>query len=269
MREMQLGRKIGRQSKVITRRKLLESAFAGATILSSPLLFANNPTTKNIANTCSFPEHKVPERKVIVFSGHTTIPEKMGALSCRCIPEYQYNDAVLSYLPPGEGIEYLLVPASENISLKKRPQMAKECAADLYLEIHHDSVPQEYLDTLLQLPEDDFRWAEVRGFSLHYTEKRKVSAQSLALAESLGNELKKFLLPDFFHHRYQDFILGDAERAIYERNLYVTRTAEMPAVLVECGYIINPREERFLTQEETQQRIALALHEGIKNYVGV
>lgn len=251
---------------MLTRRNLLKAIGAGTLLLATPSL-AGEEHPKLPVEQVRIQRPSEPP-KIIIFAGHTTLPEKQGALSCTEIPEYQYNDAILPFLPKDDGLEYLLIPASENIPLKKRPKLAQRLGAELYLEIHHDSIPQEHLDHLRTLAAEDPLWQEVRGFSLHYTEGKLFSPQSLALAQALGDQLKEFLVPDFYHQKHQRMELLDPERAIYQRNLYVTRFALMPAVLVECGYIINPPEEAKLSREETRKQIALALHQGVKKYIG-
>ena len=61
-------------------------------------------------------------------------------------------------------------------------------------------------------------------------------------------------------------ILRVENRGVKSGPFYVLATAAMPAVLVESGFITNPREERKLQREEHRQRIANALFEGIAAY---
>ena len=48
--------------------------------------------------------------------------------------------------------------------------------------------------------------------------------------------------------------------------IYLLKTAEIPAVLVECGFLSNPLEEAKLCTEQYQNRIADAIAEGIDAY---
>ena len=47
---------------------------------------------------------------------------------------------------------------------------------------------------------------------------------------------------------------------------YVLRTTEIPAAIVECGFLSNPEEEKKLNDDEYQQKTAWAIYKGILNY---
>ncbi|WP_169304680.1 N-acetylmuramoyl-L-alanine amidase family protein [Chloroherpeton thalassium] len=57
-----------------------------------------------------------------------------------------------------------------------------------------------------------------------------------------------------------------AGRGVKQAGFMVLWTPSMPSVLVEAGYITNPREERFLKSKEGQLRVARAIFEGLKKY---
>lgn len=56
------------------------------------------------------------------------------------------------------------------------------------------------------------------------------------------------------------------DRGIQPGNLYVLRRSLMPAVLVELGFISNPREEALLKTDKVQQAFADEIADGIENY---
>ena len=53
-----------------------------------------------------------------------------------------------------------------------------------------------------------------------------------------------------------------------EGNFQVLREADMPAVLIEVGYMTNPAELELLASEEYQQTLASAIAEGIGAMLG-
>lgn len=52
-----------------------------------------------------------------------------------------------------------------------------------------------------------------------------------------------------------------------ERNVYILKNANVPAVLVECGFLSNPDELKRLTEEDYQKRLAEAIYTGIKEFI--
>lgn len=50
------------------------------------------------------------------------------------------------------------------------------------------------------------------------------------------------------------------------KSLAVLKASDIPSILVETGFISNHREERNLTSGTHQNKLALAVHNGIKNY---
>jgi len=49
-------------------------------------------------------------------------------------------------------------------------------------------------------------------------------------------------------------------------DLVVLKTATMPAVLVECGVIVNPKEEEALLTKDRQATITAAIVRGIRDH---
>lgn len=50
-------------------------------------------------------------------------------------------------------------------------------------------------------------------------------------------------------------------------NYYLLLNVSVPAVIVECGFLSNPKEEALLMDEEYQEKVALAIGYGIKEYL--
>lgn len=49
-------------------------------------------------------------------------------------------------------------------------------------------------------------------------------------------------------------------------DIYILRNTEVPAVIVECGFLSNPEERAKLTEDEYQQEIAYAIAMGTMDY---
>ena len=51
-----------------------------------------------------------------------------------------------------------------------------------------------------------------------------------------------------------------------EKGIWVLQATQMPAVLIETGFITTPEDERYLNSEEGQQKIAEAITKAIRKY---
>ena len=81
--------------------------------------------------------------------------------------------------------------------------------------------------------------------------KRKYRDQSIRLAKLMQSEYSK---------------IGRANRGIKELPLAVLKTAGMPAVLTEVGFISNSEEEKYLMSEKGQDAIVNSLFNAIKKF---
>ena len=48
---------------------------------------------------------------------------------------------------------------------------------------------------------------------------------------------------------------------------YLLRKTEVPAVIVECGFLTNPEEAKKLQEESYQKQVAELICEGVKDYL--
>ncbi|SFB08122.1 N-acetylmuramoyl-L-alanine amidase [Lentibacillus halodurans] len=59
---------------------------------------------------------------------------------------------------------------------------------------------------------------------------------------------------------------GFRDRGIKKKDLFVVRDTEMPAALIEVGYLTNPADESEMRTDDLQSRVAASIVEGIKEY---
>ena len=215
-------------------------------------------------------------RRVAVFSGHTEsltcLGGNRGAKSASGRDEYRFNDEVVALFETAKtpDIEFIVLPASLNIPLESRAALADRLGACLLVEIHQDNVQPEIVAKLFRAPENSPLLDFYRGFSLHV----HGGAESIDLAQGIESEMIAAGLPYSTFHREE--IPGEAmklipgTRATYERpNLMLLKRARVPAVIVECGCIANPKEEQLLRDPAYRQRIATAIQRGIAAYLGL
>jgi N-acetylmuramoyl-L-alanine amidase len=51
-----------------------------------------------------------------------------------------------------------------------------------------------------------------------------------------------------------------------EKGIWVLQATQMPAILIETGFIANPEDERYLNSEQGQQELAEAIAKALKKY---
>ena len=216
-----------------------------------------------------------PEAFVVaVDAGHHRASP--GAISARGVPEFEFNRRLATLLLGelrGRGFTaaFGIGASGEPLSLADRAELANRGGADLLISIHHDSVQPRYLS--------DWRYGgrelkysdEFSGYSIFYSEKNPAPIRSKLFRQLLGSELRRRGLRPSLHHAEpipgENRDLIDGEKAIYRfDDLVVLRAAEMPAVLIECGIIVNREEEERLRSPRHQGRIIAAIAGAVRAY---
>jgi N-acetylmuramoyl-L-alanine amidase len=212
---------------------------------------------------------------VAIDMGHS--PDQPGAISARGVGEYFFNKRIAEGLharimaQPNGFKSFLINSRDGNVPLAERPKIAAQEKADLLLSIHHDSVQPGYI-SFWQVQGQKQHYCDLfKGFSLFYSEKNSDPYNSLIFAMFLGSELLKIKFAPTLHHaeymKGEHKGLADPERGIYKyNNLKVLKNATMPAVLLECGIIVNRDEELELCKPEYQEKIITSITQAIKAY---
>jgi N-acetylmuramoyl-L-alanine amidase len=212
--------------------------------------------------------------RVVLDVGHTA--EVPGAISARGLPEYAYNlrlaEAIERTLGEAGFVNrVLLVTTGRSFAgLAQRVARANALPADLFISIHHDSVPVRFLEVW-----DDGGVARnfsnrFSGHSIFVSHENPQRAASLRFALLLGAELKARGLTYTPHYAYPEMLerrreLLDRDAGVYRFNaLIVLRKTRMPAVLLEAGSIINRDEEAAMATPERQAVIAAAVTEAVR-----
>lgn len=117
-----------------------------------------------------------------------------------------------------------------------RAGLPNDIGADLFVSIHNNSYPAA---------------ASVNGTAVLYDEKK----------ETEGNSSKH--LADILLKKTTE-ALGTKNMGLVAGNdIYVIRSCEAPAALVEVGFMTNPKELANLTDKNYQKKCARAIYEGI------
>ena len=187
--------------------------------------------------------------RVIIDVGHTAkVP---GATSARGVSEFVFNLNLAKRIEQqllGAGFRRSVLLITEGPSAKglaDRVKRAKDLAADLFLSIHHDSVPDQLLEKWEFEGEERSFSDRFSGHSIFISQDNIDYAGSLLFARLLGGQLRKRGMKYTPH--YTDSIMGyrkrlliDAQAGVYHYDqLIVLRGTDMPAVLLEAGSIIK------------------------------
>jgi N-acetylmuramoyl-L-alanine amidase len=202
---------------------------------------------------------------VAVDAGHSV--GDPGATSARGAPEYAFNDRIASSLlarlhDRGFTASYRVDPAGAAMSLARRGAAADR--ADLLLSVHHDSVQPAYLARWTVDGAEHAYSDAFHGYSIFAATKADSASVSLAAATALADALRAAGLTPSLHHAEpipgEDRRLIDPERGIYDGGwLGLMRATRPPAVLLECGVLVNRDEELALSTDERRRATVAAL----------
>jgi N-acetylmuramoyl-L-alanine amidase len=215
-----------------------------------------------------------PRFRLVVDVGHTL--QAPGAISARNVPEYEFNlrlarEIQQQLVTDGFTSTVLLVTDGEaRPSLFKRVATATELQADLFLSIHHDSVPDWLLEDWEFEGKPSHFNDRVSGYGLFVSHDNPDYDVSLLFAKLIGRQLKARGLQyarqytEAFMGRYQHELV-DADVGVYRFDqLIVLKDTKMPSVLLEAGSIINRDEELQLNSDERRELIVASTSEAMR-----
>jgi N-acetylmuramoyl-L-alanine amidase len=214
--------------------------------------------------------------RVVVDVGHTA--ETPGATSARGVSEYEFNLRLAKtierkLLDAGFARTVLLITSDPvGRGLFQRVRHANQLPADLFLSIHHDSVPTWLLEKWEHDGQERRFSDRFRGHSIFISSANPEFKRSLLFAKLLGQQLAKRGLTYTPH--YTEEIMGPRRRELLDREagvyrydqLIVLRETQMPAVLLEAGSIINRDEELVMATPERQSLIGAAVVDAVETY---
>ena len=217
--------------------------------------------------------------RVAVDVGHTR--DAPGARRARGYSEYDFNLVLGNEIEhalrqAGFGKTALLVtdgPAQP--SLFRRVAAANALPAHLFLSVHHDSVPENFLLNW-DYEGSARRFSDAyKGHSIFISNDNSERAASLRFGHLLGMQLKARDLQ--YTTQYTDSLLGNRRRVLVDTRagvyrydqLIVLRHTAMPAVLLEAGSIINREEELLAASPERQKLIASAVARAVEQFCAI
>lgn len=122
------------------------------------------------------------------------------------------------------------------VSLSDRAAYANDEKADLFISIHANAL------------ENDESFSGV--FSFYHPKKRSSKEPAKIIQKFVSDET------------------GAADRGVRSEDYAVLRETEMPAVLVETGFMTCPEELELLVDADYQKQLAKGIAQGILEYIG-
>ena len=159
--------------------------------------------------------------------GPTGYPEKEINLIMSKLVEERLNDLGATV--------YLTREDDKDVSLKERMAAIDKIKPDLAISIHYNALP------------DSGDAENTQGISTFW-----YNTQAHA--------------PAAFLHNYLVKELDRSNAGLFWNNLALTRPHTAPAILLELGFMINPEEFEWITNENEQEKLAQTLAEGIKEW---
>ncbi|MCJ8014307.1 N-acetylmuramoyl-L-alanine amidase family protein [Paenibacillus sp. KQZ6P-2] len=177
------------------------------------------------------------KKVVVIDAGHGN--QDPGTIGYSKTKEKDFNLGVA--LKVGEllanepNIDCVLTRSDDTfLELKDRARIANDLNADVFISIHANSANS----------------TAASGSETYYQRDA-----SKALANVMHNYLVK--------------ATGLSDRGVRYGNYHVIRETKMPAVLLEVGYLSNPKDEAALFSESLQNSVAQGIVNGIKEYLGI
>ena len=214
--------------------------------------------------------------RIVVDVGHT--PESEGAISARNVAEFVFNRRLALKVEQKlkadgfTGTKLLVTEGRARASLVRRVAAANHMPADLFLSIHHDSVPNKFLEDWEFEGKKSHFSDRFSGYSVFVSRSNADFKTSLAFAELLAKEMKAQGL--HYTEQYTQAIMGryrhpllNKETGVYSYDeLIVLRKTKMAAVLLEAGSIINRDEELEMASAERRDIISSGVAAAVKEF---
>lgn len=214
--------------------------------------------------------------RVIIDVGHTA--ESEGAISARNTAEFLYNlrlAKVVDQKLKAAGFaetRLLVTEGKARRSLVRRVDSANKWPANLFLSIHHDSVPDKLLENWEFEGKKSHFSDRFSGYSVFVSKANADYGTSLTFAELVAKEMKaqgleyakQFTLPIMGKNQHP---LLNKETGVYSYDkLIVLKDTKMPAVLLEAGSIINRNEELKMDSAERRSTIASGVTMAVREF---
>ena len=164
-----------------------------------------------------------------------------------------------------------------DVPLEKRPLLAMQKEATVFISIHTNSAIQKGSSTAKGIETYLLSSRYIGASAKDVADRENRASQSNTYNDSILNQiiadleesasigfsedLAKIIQRNVIQHT------GLSNRGVKQAPFIVLKGVNMAAVLIEVGFISNPNEEKLLKTNEFKDKVALALTSSIKEYV--
>jgi len=226
-------------------------------------------------------------RTIVIDPGHGG--KDPGTMGTKRYTKYEKDIALSVSLKLGDYIsnsfpETKVIYTRKNdvfLELNERTRIANKSNADIFVSIHCDGFTNSkaygasvFVMGMSKLKANlDVAMRENAAIYLEDNYKQKYdgfdpkSAESYIVFSLMQNTYldQSLQLAEFVEEQFA-YIANRKSRGIKQAPFYVISRTNMPSILVECGFLTNPKEEDYLQTEKGQNQIALSIFEAVKNY---
>jgi len=228
------------------------------------ILLLNNATVFGGESTTS---------AILVDVGHSR--SQSGAVSARGRTEFEFNRDMARAITAAlrrNGIQNVILFNEEgaNMSIAERVRRINALQPLLVISIHHNSLFPKYLKNWSWQGKPRRYCEKYRGASVYFSQENDFAGQSRAIAADLRLQMAKAGMNLHQHPelelRKKDIVAFPGQAGLYRYDsLGVLRGADCPAVLLECGMIVNRDEELLLRDKAYQRKLAAVVAKSVKN----
>ncbi len=172
---------------------------------------------------------------------------------------------------------YMTRNGDDFVKLRKRTRFANKKKADLFLSIHANSVPKRnrnkahgietyFLST--NRSERSMRVAATENVDIGKMEKggmqdalHLMNREKILASNKLAIDMQQNMLASV-REKYKDV----SDNGVRSGPFWVLVGAQMPAVLIELGFISHPREATRMVDHRYQQKLAIGIANGVDRY---
>lgn len=222
-------------------------------MIYTPLCFGQKPPS------ATFASHEISP-KIIIDPGHggndlgCMDPEK---ICCEKVLSLELGEKLKQYLSSNSSNEVILTRTSdEEMSLNDRIVKANKYSGDLFISLHFNQLFASNL-------------SEIQIYVTSFTEEELLSSKTgdeslnqekfLNQSKELAITLKKTILLRDFPYSVR----------FLEMPIYILKRINMPAILIEVGFLSNSEYCNRLKSEEFQNQIAMLLGEGLMTFLKI